>query len=412
MAVDYEVICRQGDLGSLLTAAFLAKEKCRVLLLPPLSVKASEPNFLIPVVRGYPAKLLAALTELENPPAEFFSWQSGSEVRSWPDSVSREGELSEFAELNLSPKLWLELEQLWQLLDRCMAQGFEMPASSLGGLGRMLWLLVRNELVRERRHCTLTNWLEIAEIPLQEQHLWRSLIPLISLSRFADPPLLSFAYGVQTLLAPDAWVGISGLKTKLHEYLLSRGAHQENENWSPVFDGKWFIGVGNDAKVARRATVFLADSEPRSLINEVPSGYQRRDFKRQFQLDDPGYIHLQTVSNQIQRSTGQALYHLDCRETDDFSGSTILGPECESGQGLIEHRWQAAADGKDQEKGYTWGWRPRLPAMMGGGFLPLIGSFCRFYQVGWHNLPGFGLGGLVYSARQVATAVLKKELKR
>ena len=255
MAVDYELICRKDDLGPLLAAAFLVKEKCRVLLLPPLPNKAPDPNFLIPVVRGYPAKLLATVTDMENPPVDFFSWQNEARVRSWSD----------FVESTLSQKLWLELKQLWQLLDRCMVQGLEMPASSLGGLGRMIWLLVRNELLRERRNCTLKSWLDTAEIPLKEQQLWRSLIPLVSLSRFADPPLLSFAYGVQTLLAPDAWIGVDGLKKRLHEYLLSQGAHQVDEEWSPVFDGKWFIGVGNDAKVARRSTVFLADSDPGSL---------------------------------------------------------------------------------------------------------------------------------------------------
>ncbi len=412
MAVDYELICRNDDLGPLLAAAFLAKEKCRVLLLPPLPNKAPDPNFLIPVVRGYPAKLLATLIDMEKPPAGFFSWQNGARVRSWPDSGGRDGGFPGFVESALSQKLWLELKQLWQLLDLCMAQGLEMPASSLGGLGRMIWLLVRNELLRERRNCTLASRLDTAEIPLEEQQFWRSLIPLISLSRFADPPLLSFAYGVQTLLAPDAWVWVAGLKKRLHEYLLSQGAHQVDEEWSPVFDGKWFIGVGNDAKVARRATVFLADSDPNSLVQEVSLGQQRRDFKRQFQLDDPGYSHLQTVHDQIQRPTGSALYHLDCRAADDFSGSTLWGPKAEHSPGSIEHRWQAAGGHLEQKKGAVWGWKPRLPAMMGGGFLSLTGSFCRFYQVGWHNLPGFGLGGLVYSARQAATAVLSNELKR
>ena len=412
MAVDYEVICRQGDLGPMLAAAFLAKENCRVLLLPPLAVKAPEPNFLIPVVRGYPAKLLAALIDPEDPPAEFFSWQSESSIRSWPGSVDREGGSYKLVESTLTSGLWLDLKQLWQLLDRCMEQGFEMPASSLGGIGRMLWLLVRDERLREHRHGTLKRWLDRAEIPHKEQQFWRSLIPLISLSRFADPPLLAFAYGVQTLLAPVAWVGIDGLKNRLHQYLLSWGAHQVDEDWSPVFDGKWFIGVGNDAKVVRRSTVFLADSDPGSLQKEVPLGQQRRDFKRQFLLDDPGYTHLQTVSAQIQRPGGQALYHLDCRSADDFLGSTLFGPERENGQGLVEHCWQAVADDIARQTDNTWGWQPRQSAMMGGSFLPLTGSFCRFYQVGWHNLPGFGLGGLVYSARQAAVSVLSNELKR
>ncbi len=405
MAVDYEVICRQGDLGSLLTAAFLAKEKCRILLLPSLSGKALEPNFLIPVVRGYPAQLLASLVELESPPADFFSWQSESEICSWTGSVQ-----------TLTQEKWLELEPMWRQIDLCMLQGLEMPTSSPGGIWRMLVLLVRNELLRDCRHQTLASWLDSADIPLREQSLWRSLIPLISLSRFADPPLLSFAFGLQTLLAPDAWVGIGELKTKLLDYLLSQGAHQVDDEWSPVFDGKWFIGVGNDGKVIRRSTVFLADSDPLSLQKEVSSGLQRRDFKRQFQLDDPGYIQIstdpETVSTQAQPSTERALYHLDCRGSDDFLGSTFFGPGGENDQALIGHRWQAVGEEKEQKPGHVWGWQPQLPAMMGGSFLPLTGSLCRFYQVGWHNLPGFGLGGLVYSARQAATAVLRNELKR
>ena len=416
MAVDYDLVCRQDDLGPLLAAAFLAKEKCRVLLLPPLPKKAPEPNFLIPVLRGYPARLLSSLTELEDPPAQFLSWQSGSTVRSWSDSVSREMEFSKLSKSTLAHGGWPELEQLWQLLDRCMAQGLEMPTSSLGGIGRMIWLLVRNEFLRERRRYNLVSWLEATGIPSSEQQLWRSLVPLISLSRFADPPLLSFAYGVQTLLAPDAWIGIGRLKEHLHEYLLSQGAHQVEEEWVPVFDGKWFIGVGNSDKVARRATLFLADSDPGSLMQEVPAPRRRRDFNRQFQLDDPGFSHLQTTSTQLRQATDQALYHLDCRGADDFSGTTLFGPEDGSGQGLIEHRWQAVEAFQDHSndlaKSDSWGWQPRLPAMMGGGFLPLSGSFCRFYQLGWHNLPGFGLGGLIYSAHQVAVSALKTELKR
>ena len=405
MAVDYEVICRQGDLGSLLAAAFLAKEKCRIMLLPPLSGKAPEPNFLIPVVRGYPARLLATLIELKSPPTGFFSWQSDSEISSWPGLVP-----------TLAPEKWLELEEIWRQIDICMLQGLEMPTSSPGGIWRMLVLLVRNQLLRESRHRSLVSWFEETGIPLREQPLWRSLVPLISLGRFADPPLLSLAFGLQILLAPDAWIEIGELKTQLLNYLLSQGAHQVDDEWSPVFDGKWYIGVGNDGKVIRRSTVFLADSDPHSLQKEVPPGLQRRDFKRQFQLDDPGYIQIpiesEAVSTKTQLSTDCALYHLDCRGADDFLGSMFFVPESENGQGSIGYSWQIAGEKKEQTSSHAWGWEPRLPAMMGGSFLPLTGSLCRFYQVGWHNLPGFGLGGLVYSARQTATAVLRNELKR
>lgn len=420
MAVDYDLICRQDDLGPLLVAAFLVKEKCRVLLLPPLSKKVPEPNFLIPVVRGYPARLLSSLMELEKPPANFLSWQSDLTSGLWPDFgsdfVNGEKGSFEVPKSILAPGSGHELEQLWQLLDGCMIKGHEIPASSLSGIGQMLWLLVRDELLRERRNCNLISWLKEAGVAGSDQQFWRSLVPLISLSRFADPPLLSFAYGVQTLLAPDVWIDIDKLKEYLFQYLLAQGADQVDEEWAPVFDGKWFIGVGNDDKVARRATLFLADSNPVSLMQEVPLPRRRRDFKRQFKLDDPGFKHQQTISSQLQRSVSQGLYHLDCRGAADFSGATLLGPAAANGQGLIEHCWQGVEIFADHPDDFAvdglWGWRPQLPAMMGGGFLPLSGSFCRFYQIGWHNLPGFALGGLIYSAHQVAAAVTENELKR
>jgi hypothetical protein len=385
-------------------------------LLPSLPEKVPEPSFLIPVVRGYPASLLSSLLELEKPSADFFSWQSDLTHRLGSDSVSLGTQLSEVLKVNLAPEAEVELAQLWRLLDGCMAQGYEMPATSLGGIGQMLWLLVRNELLRERRKCNLLSWLEEVGVAGPDQQLWRSLIPLISLSRFKDPPLLSFAYGVQTLLDPDGLIEIGRLKKDLHEYLLSQGAHQVDQEWGPVFDGKWFIGVGENDKVACRATLYLADSNPRSLMQEVPLPRRRRDFKRQFKLDDPGFKHLQTVSTKLQRSAGQVSYHLDCRGAVDHSDTTLLGPVVTEGQGLSKHCWQAVAAHADRENDFeiddSWGWQPQLPAMMGGGFLPLSGSFCRFYQLGWHNLPGFGLGGLIYSAHQVAVSVLKNDLKR
>ncbi|MCK5914726.1 MAG: hypothetical protein KAG92_01190, partial [Deltaproteobacteria bacterium] len=91
MAVDYEVACREGDLGALLTASFLLSEGARVLLLPPLAESLPEPTFLLPVVRGYPAGLLSEFIKLEPPEAAFFSWQSGSEIQYWPGFTGPDG---------------------------------------------------------------------------------------------------------------------------------------------------------------------------------------------------------------------------------------------------------------------------------------------------------------------------------
>ncbi|MCK5680364.1 hypothetical protein KAI46_06085 [bacterium] len=416
MAVDYEVACREGDLAAMLTAAFLMKEGCRVLLLPPLSGRTSEPNFLLPAVRGCPARLLAEFIDLERPEAPLLSWQVGSEVQFWP-GFAGDSSKSEIVDLTLNSKLWLQLDELWQLIDVCMEQNLNMPASSMVGFWEMFLLLVRSELLRESRRHTLGSWLDDAGISASEQCRWRSLVPLISLYRFAKLPILSFAYGVQTLLKPSGLVDITALKNELCKYLLAQGAQQTAEEWSPVFDGKWFVGVGKDNMVSCRSTVYLADSSPDGLRKEIPLGNQRRDFKRQQLLDDPGYLHLQkNVERKLLPHEPCSLYHLKCSESDSLSDTEFFSPGLDAGiencgsQSLTRHRWQMVGDQPAVNRGDIWGWQPRLPAMMGAGFLPLTGSFCRFYRVGWHNLPGFGIGGLVYSARQAAFSVLKNEL--
>ena len=417
MAVDYEVACREGDLAALLTAAFLLKEGARVLILPEPAESLPEPDFILPVVRGYPAALLADFIEINNPDTPFFSWQSGSEVQIWGGTSPDEDFLgSEIAVSNLQPELWQELERIWQLLDGCMIQNLDMPATSISGFWRMFKLLVQSELLRESRHHTLASWLDGNGIDPEEQRRWLSLVPLLSLYRFQQLPLLSFAYGIQNLIKPAALVDIKALKHTLLHFLLSNGAQQSSENWSPIFDGKWFIGVGCDNMVACRSTVYLADSNPDRLRREIPEVNQRHDFKRQLRLDDPGYRH---GRNRVVKEANDsaALYHLKCSESDELSGSKFFSPvfavSSEDGdeKNYLSHVWEPVKPGENRlEVGDAWGWQPHLPAMMGAGFLPLTGSFCRFYRVGWHNLPGFGLGGLVYSARQAASYILKNEL--
>ena len=46
---------------------------------------------------------------------------------------------------------------------------------------------------------------------------------------------------------------------------------------------------------------------------------------------------------------------------------------------------------------------------MGGAFLPITSTYKKFYHVGWENLPGFGLGGLVYAARKTADRIMSNE---
>lgn len=419
MALDYDVACREGDLGAMLTAAFLQQEGCRVLLLPPLPVDFPDPGFLLPVVRGYPARLLAKFVDLKLPADPFFSWQSGSKVQSWPVSTSAAGEVtvSEVESSTLNPGLWRQLDNLWHLIDSCMEQNLNMPANSITGFWQMFLLLVKSELLRESRRHTLDSWLDEAGIAATEQCQWRSLVPLISLYRFNKLPLLAFAYGVNSLLQPASLVDITALKRKLFVRLIADGAESTTEMWGPVFDGKWYIGVGNDNMVSRRSTVYLADSNPDCLLQEIPVSNQRHDFKRQLRLEDPGFLHRQMMCDQnTPLKRGDALYHLICSESANLDKSQfftpVLGSDSENGTGerLIQHSWQAVADKKEIDSGDCWGWQPRLPAMMGGGFLPLTGSFCRFYRVGWHNLPGFGLGGLVYSARQASSLIMANEI--
>ena len=419
MAVDYEVACRENDLGALLAAAFLVREGARVLLLPPVDGEVPEPDFLLPVVRGYPAGLLADFIDLKLPETVLFSWRKGSEVEYWPTAAGSGEEFtnSEFAYANLNPELWHQLDRLWHLIDDCMVQNLDMPANTMSGFRQMFILLVRSELLRGSRNYTLSTWLDHAGISPAEQCRWHSFVPLISLFRFDDLPLLSFAYGIQTLLQPDGLIDIAALKRVLREYLLAQGARQTSENWRPVFDGKWYIGVGYDNQVSCRSTVYLAGSSPEGLCREIFAGNQRRDFKRQLRLDDPGYRHIEIgLESDIEPSGHSSLYHLNCSDSGLLLDSEIFTPDAASnsltgdGKRVIKHGW--CRDGTGTASGETsiWGWRPHLPAMMGGGFLPLTGSLCRFYRVGWHNLPGFGLGGLIYSARLAALKVLKNEL--
>jgi len=421
MAVDYEVICRESDLAALLSASFLLKEGARVLLLPSPVESLPEPDFIIPVVRGYPADLLSDFIDIKAPNSAFFSWQNGPETESWPVVTDFAGDFLEsgIAGSNLRPELWQQLEKIWQLIDGCMACNLDMPATSMSGFWHMFKLLVQSELLRESRRYTLPAWLKENDISFSEQCKWFSLVPLLSLYRFKQLPLLAFAYGVQSLLKPSALIDAGALKRTLLDYLFSHGAQRTTETWTPVFDGKWYIGVGHNNMAACRSTVYIADSNPDRLQREIPAGNQRHDFKRQLLLDDPGFRHSQSLVRRDSDSGRKcAPYHLLCSNSTELSEAEFFVPFSSSnaadvgGDSFVRHQWQDTEPCKrDIEIGDAWGWQPRLPAMMGAGFLPLTGSFCRFYRVGWHNLPGFGFGGLVYSAHQVALAVLKNELR-
>jgi len=421
MAVDFDVACREGDLGALLSASFLQQEGCRVLLLPALPGYLPDPDFLLPVVRGYPARLLADFIDLELSAEPFFSWQSGSEVQLWssPVPVAGAAAVSEIETSTLNPELWRQLDELWRLIDGCMEQNLNMPATTVTGFWQMFRLLVRSELLRESRRHDLGSWLNDAGIAFAEKCQWQSLVPLISLYRFNKLPLLAFAYGVQSLLYPSALVDVAGLKRKLFAGLVANGAELTTESWGPIFDGKWYIGVGKDNMASCRSTVYLADANPDCLRQEVPIGNQRHDFRRQLCLENPGFLHRQNECESSRNLPEEhSLYHLNCSGSENLVDSQFFAPvsvsDVENGlsQRLIQHSWQAAVAGEVgiNPVGDCWGWQPRLPAMMGGGFLPLTGSFCRFYRVGWHNLPGFGLGGIVYSARQAASLILANEI--
>ena len=407
MAVDYDLACRRDALGPLLTAAILARKGCRVLVLPAADEVRPDPGFLVPVVRGYPAELLAALVGHEDLPGKVLSWSAVGDGKK-PDW---EGFSRLVAAPGDSPA---GLERLWRLIDDCMRLNLEMPVASLGGTGRILWLVVRNQLLRENRSRRLSHWLEAREINADERVSWRSLVPLLTLSRFADPPLLAYAYGAAVLARPGGWLRIFRLKTRLLEILRRCGAEFTEEDLRPVFDGKWYIGVGRNRQAARRSTVFLADSDPRTLRREVASGDQRLDFKRQMELAEPGFVvYKEEIAEEV--AGGFAPYHLECGDSRDFTGaSLVVSGEARNGR-PVRYRFRPAGPKSDWSTlsgaGY-WGWGPRLPAMMGGVFLPLARGFCRFYQVGWHNLPGFGYGGLVYSARQAAVRVWTHDLRK
>lgn len=407
MKVDFEVVCREGELGPMLAAAFLARQGCRVMFLPPRFQQNSEPEFLLPVVRGCPARLLSELLSdpPSAPPAEIFSWKfAGRE-----GAAGRLTELAGRGAAIFPSGAWTELDELYRVIDRLMDAGLEMPVASIAGIWRMLRVLITEQKLRENRGQTLRKWLAGFDLPEAEEQLWSALTPLTALQRFADPPLLAYAYGLRTLLAPEVWIGLRQLRERLVGDLLARGACRSSEDWFPVFDGKWFIGVGANQKVSCRTTVFLADADPGALAREISPPQRRRDFRRQFMLDAPGFVCRRKSVDENAESDGVGYYQLDCGP--DFSKNLYSAP-AETRTGKAHYRFSPAACGWEWETGDHWGWQARQPAMMGAGFLPLQGSYCRFYQVGWHNLPGFGFGGLIYSAHLAAMTVMRKDLHR
>ena len=416
MAVEYDVVCRRCDPGAMLAAAFLAVGGCRILVLPERPDRVCNPDFLVPVLKGFPAELISGVAELSSVPDDYLV--VGREASETPSQLEKDpwlhlpggfcGQLPESS--------YQELVELWGLLDDSMRQGLEMPVSSLQGSGRMLWLVLKNELLRTNRNRKLSDWL--VDIASSENSFsgWRALSPLYSLSRFADPPLLSFAYGLTVLDSPEAWLPIHRLEELSLELLRRAGADFVTDAWKPIFDGKWFTGVGCNQQVVRRVTACLADADPVKLFYEVDHSFRRGDFLRQFRMDSPGFLHHSCPTEAQDSSDRKALFQLHCCKDGGVDETIVIGPDS-AGEGFLCHRWKALERPVAERREVSgelsvWGGIPRLPAMMGGGFLPLHCGFLRFYQVGWHNLPGFGLGGLVYSAWQAARLIWTHDLQR
>ncbi len=403
----------------MLAAVLLSRAGCRVLVLPARPQTTLFPGFLLPLVKGYPARLLSRLLGLMSPPAPWLTVACQGERIVFPVSGNEWGYPSAPAGSRLSPEAGEELAALWRLLDDAMRQGFEMPVSTLKGSGRMLWLVLRDELLRTNRTRKLSDWLAARGAAPEEIFFWQGLVPLFALMRFADPPLPAFAYGLTVLSRPEGWVHPGRFWEQLLFLLRNAGAefadYEEAREWRPVFDGKWFIGVGRENQVCRRVTAGLFEADPAALLDEIEKGSRRGDFLRQFRMAEIGYRLLSGSCDEIPLVFARAPYHLENRARPDLLGNCLFAPAWHpAAEGAREYRWQGCADNAENigPVAGLWGGVPRLPAMMGGGYLPLQCGYRRFYQVGWGNLPGFGLGGLVYSAWQAARAVWVRDLLR
>ena len=439
---NYDIICRDGSLGTLLAAFFLAKSGKKVLLLPSPSSPARKSSYLLPLIAGFPRQLLAQaglLTEgVLCRQSNWFSWTDGQHVFNCPSAFSdRMLALSSFmgAYFPWFKSHFIDFQNIWDIIDTVMSNGLMIPAVGLKDHGKILKVLVKHQELLQNRRAEAGNFYSDTSCPEWLSTFFTSMIPQISLFRYRNLPMVSFAYGISTMFQDAELVNLENLQNYLREFILGNGGETSPADYQVIFDGKWYIGVGTEGKAAIRSRAFIADSDGKSLKSEITAMYQRRDFFRQFTCRQEGIavnqLHghitgmkklpetcrwlyaadndLQTVILQENMVLGG--FDIDVYCPSDFSKddpsafvskllSRLPGTDFLAGFQL---------DFQPQTVAKKWGYQPKLPPVMGGAFLPVISAYKKFYHVGWENLPGFGFGGLVYAARKTADRIVANE---
>ena len=441
---SYDIICRDGSLGALLAAFFLIKKGKKVLLLPALSPRKSHPPFLLPLVSGFPHQLLAEMgllpKEVLCKRSNWFSWTDGHHVFDCPAAFAdRMQAFSSFMGDNFSwfQHHFADLQDSWNIIDAIMEDGLMIPAVGLRDHGKILKALVKYQEILQKRRMTAADFYAEKSLPYWLSNFFASMIPQISLFRYQDLPLFSYAYGIAALFQDAALVNLEKLQNYVKKCILENGGERILADYQVIFDGKWYIGVGSEEKAEIRSRAFISDSDEEILKSEIPTRHQRRDFFRQFSCQLEGMtinrLHgcitgmeklpeagrwfsidndaLQTVMVQrtmTSKGRNVDIYFSSSLPIDDYEDFTTGLLSRLSELDLLDG---SRVDWQPQKVEKRWGYQPKFPPVMGGAFLPVTSSYKRFYHVGWENLPGFGLGGLVYAARKTADRIISNEYR-
>jgi hypothetical protein len=439
---NYDIICRDGNLGTLLTAFFLVKSGKKVLLLPASSPSEQHPPYLLPLAAGFPRRLLVKAGLLtENvlcKRSNWFSWTDGHHVFNCPAAFAdRMQALSSFMGDTFPwfQRHFTEFQNSWDIIDAIMKDGLMIPAAGLKDHGKILKVLVKHQELLQNRRKKADNFYSDVSLPQWLSKFFASMVPQISLFRYQGLPLVSFAYGIATMFQDAVLVNLENLQNYLKEYILENGGETSPSDYQVIFDGKWYIGVGTEKKAEIRSRAFITDSDEKSLENEISAMYQRRDFFCQFACQQEGItinrLHGHIAGMEELPETGRWLYN------DNDSLQTVMVQRTMTPEGQdIDVYFSSALpihdpedfttrlltrlseldllngpriDFQPQEVEKEWGYQPKLPPVMGGAFLPVISTYKKFYHVGWENLPGFGFGGLVYAARKTADRIISNE---
>jgi len=439
---NYDIICRDGNLGTLLTAFFLIKSGKKVLLLPASSPQRQHPPYLLPLVAGFPRQLLVKTGLMtENvlcKRSNWFNWTDGHHVFNCPADLSdRMQALSSFMGDSFPwfQSHFTDFQNSWNIIDAIMKDGLMIPAVGLKDHGKILKVLVKHQELLQKRRITADNFYSDKSLSEWLSNFFVSMVPQISLFRYQGLPLISFAYGIATMFQDASLVNLENLQNYLKKYILENGGETFPADYQVIFDGKWYIGVGAEGKAEIRSRAFITDSDEKSLESEIQAMYQRRDFFRQFACQQEGItinrLHGHIAGMEKLPATGRWLYN------DNNSLQTVMVQRTITSEGQDIDIYFSSVSPVSEPENFTykllarlseldlldgsridfqpqavekkWGYQPKLPPVMGGAFLPVTSTYKKFYHVGWENLPGFGLGGLVHAAKKTADRVISNE---